>query len=997
VSLPTPRLSCLGLVAALLFGLGGVPVRSAPSSWQARVWQVEDEPDANIRGVVQTPDGFLWIATLDDLLRFDGFQFEKYRLSDFCAVTQKIRLLLEGRDGSLWLALENGPVVRLRPGKVSVFDTRQADSIPQTLVEDGDGAIWVSYNRGSVCRIQDSQVAQITAGLPGGAGAILATDRQGRVWFAKRGEIGLFRGDKFEVLLHRENMTTRLTAAADGGMWIFSGVHLLKYKDGGELLSCGSIEALNSQLRATVLLEGSDGSVWIGTQTGGLLHFDGTRFEGVPASHRTINSLLQDRDGNVWAATGAGLTRIRPRAITVEGADAGLPSEAVQSLCEDTTGVLWAGTKDAALVRRQEQGWQPVILPTDPAFEPVSRIAADPAGGIWVGTKRYKLHRFQNGAWTTWDQSDGLTAHTVTALYISRAGQAWVAGEQPTMLACVAAGKIRLLPLPAGTERIWSITEDAAGNIWAGGDSGTLLQIDPSGQVIPRNAKGSDRPTIRCLHATADGTLWLGTDGGGLGRLKDGRLSFITSAQGLAADHLSQIVTDGEGWFWFGAAGGIFKVRQDELNAAADGRLARLHCVRYGGQEGLTGLHPAPDDWDSALRTRDGRVWMPMGQALAIIDPHRMREDFSPPSVFITRIQMDDRGVAAYGGVVPASVPDLARPPAALRLPPGHRRLQFDFTALNFHAPEGIRFLFQLEGFDNRWIDAGTQRSASYSRLPPGRYVFRVKARGGDREWNERGAAVALVVTPFLWQRWWFQLAALAAFTLVVALVVRYVSHHRLRLKLRALQQRTALEEERSRIARDLHDDLGSRLTSMVLLNELAVQGRVPQEKAVTHAREISSAARSIIQSLDETVWAVNPRNDALPHLINYIGQYAANFLQLANVRCRLDLPDRPPDRTVSAEVRHNLFLTVKEALNNAVRHGRPSEVRLRVTVTDRELKLEVEDDGRGFARPPDDPSADGLRNMRGRMEAIGGQFQIESTPGVGTRVVLTFFWLQRP
>jgi len=934
---------------------------------------------------------------LDDLLRFDGFQFEKYHLGDFGNITRKIRLLLEGRDGSLWLALEEGPVVCIRSGSVKVFDNRQpSDSIPQTLVEDGEGAIWVSYNRGAVCRIKNGQVTQVTEGLPEGTGAILATDRQGRVWFAKRGEIGLFRHDRFEILLHLENMTTRLTASADGGMWIFSGVHLFKYKEGGSLAPCGSIDAMNPQLRATVLLEDADGSVWVGTQTGGLLHFKGGSFENVPASHRTINSLLRDHEGNIWAATGAGLTRIRPRAITVEGADAGLPSEAVQSLCEDTAGVLWAGTKDAALVRRQDKGWEPVVLPTDPAFEPVSRVAADPTGGIWVGTKRYKLHRFQNGSWTTWTQADGLTAHTITALFVSRAGDAWVAGEQPTMLARVSAGKVHPLTLPAGTGRIWAVIEDPAGLIWAGGDNGTLLKVTAGG-IVDESLKTANPPTIRCLLAGADGTLWVGSDGGGLGRLKAGRLAFITAAQGLAGDRLSQIVADDGGWLWLGGAAGIFKVREDELEAAADGRLARVHCVRYSGQEGLIGLHPAPDDWASALRSRDGRLWMPLGQALAIIDPRKLHDDFTPPSVMITRIQMDDRVLAQYRGVLPGPGVDLEDRQAVLRLPPGHRRLQFDFTALNFRAPESVRFLFQLEGFDNRWIDAGTQRTASYAQLPPGHYRFQVKARASDREWNETGAAVTLIVTPFLWQRWWFQLVSLAAFTLAVAVIVRYVSHQRLRLKLRALQQRTVLEQERSRIARDLHDDLGSRLTSMILLNELAVQGRVPSAKTVEHAQEISAAARSIIQSLDETVWAVNPRNDVLPHLINYIGQYTANFLQLAGVRCRLDLPDDPPARTISAEVRHNLFLAVKEALNNAVRHGQPTEVRLRVSVTETLLTLIIEDNGRGFARPADDPAADGLGNMRSRLEAIGGQFQIESTPAAGTRVVLIFPWLQRP
>lgn len=982
----------------LPFAAGVALADPVASPWLVRVWQVENASDSNIHGVAQAPDGFLWVAATDHLARFDGLKFEKFGLGDSGQTAPRIRCFLQSRDGSLWLALEDGPVISMREGATRVFPVNPPAGIPQTLVEDRTGAIWTSYNRGAVCRIQQGGIARMTEGLPAGSGAILATDREGNLWFAKHGEIGRFRNGRFETLLHLENVTTRLAASADGGMWIFSGVHLLKYHEGEAPVFCGSVEKMNREIRATVLLEAADGSLWIGTQTGGLLHYDGAGFEAIPASHRTINGLLQDREGDIWAATGAGLDRIRPRAISVEGAAAGLPSEAVQSLCEDTEGVIWAGTKGASLVRRAPPGWQAVPLPTDPAFEPVNRVAADPTGGIWVGTRRYKLHRLKNGKWTNWDQADGLSSHTITALCVSRAGEAWVAGEQPTALCCVASEKVRPLALPAAATagRIWSMAEDPSGDIWAVGDNGTILRVS-DGRLTDESLKTAGPPSLHCLLVTGDGAVWIGSDGMGLGRLKDGHMAFITAAQGLASDHISQIAADDNGWFWFGGDTGIFRARQSELEAVAEGRLARLKAVvRYGEQEGVPALHPTADDWGSALRSRDGRLWLPLGEALAIIDPKKPQDSFEPPIVIINRIQMDDRTVASYHGLLPEEDYDLRRPPAHLRLPPGHRRLEFDFTGLSFRAPEGIRFLFQLEGFDNQWIDAGTQRSASYSRLPPGDYRFRVRACS-DGLWDEADATVAFTVTPFMWQRWWFQLAALAGFTFVVAAIARYVSHHRLRRKLQVLQQQTALEQERSRIARDLHDDLGSRLTRMVLLNELVLQGRVAPEESRGHAQGISTAVRDIIQSLDETVWAINPRNDALPQLINYIGQFAVDFLKIAGVRCRLDLPDYPPARTVSAEVRHNLFLAVKEALNNAVRHGRPTEVWLRVSLTDTLLTLTIEDNGRGFSRPSGDPEADGLRNMRRRMEDIGGQFQIESTPGSGARVILTFPWQQRP
>ena len=202
------------------------------------------------------------------------------------------------------------------------------------------------------------------------------------------------------------------------------------------------------------------------------------------------------------------------------------------------------------------------------------------------------------------------------------------------------------------------------------------------------------------------------------------------------------------------------------------------------------------------------------------------------------------------------------------------------------------------------------------------------------------------------------------------------------------------VEKERTRIARDLHDDLGSRVTRVVLLlDELALQNHLPISEAPEHPKGISTAAREIIQSLDETVWAVNPHNDTLPHLFNYLSDFAVKFLKVANVRCRLDFPIHPPERIISTEERHNLFLAVKEALNNAVRHAQATEVQLRATVGEESLVLIIEDDGCGFESVAFSPSADGLKNMRQRMEEIGGRFDITSKPKVGTQVTLTFFW----
>jgi signal transduction histidine kinase len=366
-----------------------------------------------------------------------------------------------------------------------------------------------------------------------------------------------------------------------------------------------------------------------------------------------------------------------------------------------------------------------------------------------------------------------------------------------------------------------------------------------------------------------------------------------------------------------------------------------------------------------------------------------------PPSVLLKRVAVDDEPAAFYGGPIPPGqdrVLELQNTRTELRLNPGHRHVVFDFTAVSLGSPENVEFRYRLDGFDRRWLPT-KDRSVGYPRLEAGEYRFRVIARNSEGVWNEKGAELAFTVTPFVWQRWWFRIAAVGIFSVGVGGAVRYVSFRRLRRKLHALEQQSALEKERARIARDIHDDVGNRLTEISLLSELALRdGTTPKNER--YVQQISSTVRHVTDSLDEIIWAVSPRNDTLPSVIHYIGEFAIEFLHTARITCRLDLPDHIPARNVSAEIRHNLFLAVKEALNNVVRHAQARDVALKVQLTPAALSIGIHDNGRGFASSNvNAPGADGLRNMRQRMEEIGGSFALRSEPGAGTEVTLAYPW----
>jgi signal transduction histidine kinase len=334
-------------------------------------------------------------------------------------------------------------------------------------------------------------------------------------------------------------------------------------------------------------------------------------------------------------------------------------------------------------------------------------------------------------------------------------------------------------------------------------------------------------------------------------------------------------------------------------------------------------------------------------------------------------------------------------PAEPLRIPRGRRQVEFHYTGLNLTAPERVRFRYRLEGLDSDWVEAGARRVANYGYLPPGNYRFRAAGQNGNGVWTEADTSLALVVPRRYWQTWWFRLAVLAGFTVSIVAIVRYVSFRRLRRQLRLLEQRDALHRERARIAKDIHDDVGADLTQIALLGELARQDHPVQDKVSERIGTMSATARQTIKSLDEIVWAVNPRNDTLSHLIEYTGQFALDYLRVAGIRCRLDFPDNIPVRELSTELRHNLFLATKEALNNIVKHAQATEVWFRVKVTVVAVEMAIEDNGQGFTPAAGAPGADGLHNMLRRMTEIGGECRIESRPGAGARVLLRLPWPQ--
>jgi signal transduction histidine kinase len=580
--------------------------------------------------------------------------------------------------------------------------------------------------------------------------------------------------------------------------------------------------------------------------------------------------------------------------------------------------------------------------------------------------------------------------HGVKVILADKAGRIWV-GAKSGLYSADSETSNSFKPYEGiGRHDVRALSEDGHGNLWAGVEDGALFRI-VGDKIAAFHPTDTNAPhAIWSLLAEDDGTVWIGTFRGGLLRFRDGKFTSFGINEGLPDNIICQILSDGAGNLWLGSHQGIFRVAKSALNDFARGEIKSVSCTMYGRSDGLPSLECSGGYQPAAWRGQDGRLWFTTVKGAVSVQPEEIHPNLLPPPVVIEEMVIDGKGLDAAGTQgKPASAGMVYdRDKKFLEVPPGKHQIEFRYTGLSLVSSDRVQFRYRLEGADADWVDAGTRRSVQYPLLPAGTYQFHVIGCNSDGVWNETGDSLTLKIRPHFYETVWFRvLAGLIAVGLVAG-AVWYSVARRLHRKMEQIARQQAVERERARIAKDIHDDLGANLTLIAVLGDLA-----KQEKAVERIEKMAGTARQAVKSLDEIVWAVNPRNDTLAHLVDYTGQFAADYLRAAGVRCLLDLPEHAPPREISSAVRHNIFLVVKEALQNIVKHARATEVWLRINATGQGLRIVIEDNGGGFERAPEDALADGLRNMQQRMNELGGECRIQSRVGAGTEIIVELPW----
>ena len=967
-------------------------VAAAPSQIQFDHWTTDDGlPQNTIKAIRQTQDGYLWLATFDGLVRFDGLQFTVFNKGNTKGIgSNRFDQLFEDRHGTLWAVTDEDWLVKYQAGVFTTYTPQ--DGLPSGIIvrleETSAGNLRVVAHQG-IAEWRNGWVITCTIAdlMPPQA--------------ADRG---------FE-----QNLLARLNAD-----------RLSVYRQGR--VTSYSLQSGLPSLSIRSLFEDQHGVIWISTDDAGVVRLKDGRFTAYPVQAGTQLPFLatEDRRGNLWLSdAGSWLRRFSDGQLT-QFNSAPIHGSSVQTFYEDREGNFWIGTNEG-LYRARESAISALTRQDGLSSDNIYSIYEDRAGQLWFGTWGQGVTRYKDGCAIHYRMKGRVDADNITALYEDRDGRIWIGTatgvfrfDQPVAPGCRRSARLSALPAPADLFRggVWAIHQDQAGRFWFGTNRGLLRYeagrftryttadglagdeikaiLEDRGALwigtwggLSRLAEGqftsyTERDGlasnhIRTLYQDAEGTLWIGTYDGGLSRLRAGRLTSYTTKDGLFDNGVFQILEDEHGSFWMSCNRGIYRVRRQDLNDFAEGRIRAITTMAYSKEDGLLDAECNGGRQPAGWKARDGRLWFPTARGAAVIDPSRLELNQHPPPVVIEQCRLNNETVPA-GEVVTIA-------------PEQNGSLEIRYQGLSFIRPAQQRFRYRLTGIDPDWIEVGSRRAAYYSHLPPGSYTFTVLAANSDGIWNTRGASLHLEVLPSFWQTWWFSAGSVAAaLTLILLAFERRQARFRREQALRdgyARQLIDAQERERQRMAGDLHDSAGQLVN---LISHYALDGLATaddDELATRHFARIAALAGDAATELRLVAHNLRPPEIDRLGLTRALDALIDRFNRLSAIEftCLLDQIDAAFDD----DGRVHLYRIVQESLNNIISHSQADKA---VVIIRREagaVKIEISDNGEGCDLSGDDGARAGLglSGITERARLLGGRAEIRSMPGQGTTVTV--------
>jgi signal transduction histidine kinase len=1000
---------------------------------------------ARVRRILRDPRGFLWFCTIDGLSRFDGAEFVTYRTGDGLP-DPWVTDLLTTRDGAYWVAT-NGGVARFHPlARRAARDGRRlAEEQPQqffkvvafegsprlrqvrVLLEDRVGRVWAGGGGGlsvldrsgsalTFRPVVPSPVAMVTSLVEGADGGLWIGTLAGLFHRRASGDVlpepTAARASVRHVRALALDDDGRLWVGHDEGLLVLgpgAGIPRLAISTARRLRDCGAGPSRPRRLRlptgaddactmtladglidrrVRALVVGSDGNVRVGT-VAGLSNVDGAHITSVSQAQGlvddAINTVTEDRDGNLWIGTDAsGAVRIAAFGLVSYFVADGLRNDYVPFLIKGDAGrVIAVSGLHFTINEFDGRRFVPARFNV-PRGVPDDRyfcVLRDHLGAWWLGTAM-GLYRFPPARQIAdvarvlpdahYARLPALPSDDLFPLFEDTRGDIWLIAQLPDHVRLLrwrrATDDFQTYGASDGLADIISraaisrpaIIEGPAGQLFFGfREAGLFAYRD--GRFEPILDRGEPLGVVS-LHVDRLGRLWIvGLDGSvrRIDNLSTPRLESDTRvARSLMGANVRCMVEDASGRFFFGTTSGIIEVDPSTGDT-----------WRYTTAEGL-----ARNEVWSALASRRGDVWFGTIAGVSRLDRTRLRPGTAAPRALITTVHVSGN---------PPLVSELGdQEVSGLILAPGERGVAIDFFAITFASGERVRYQYRLEGAEEDWSPPTLARSVNYAHLSSGTYRFLVRAVTLSGATSATPASVSFRILPPVWQRWWFVVAASALVVGLVVLLYRY-----------RVAQLVAIERVRTRIATDLHDDIGASLSQIAILSELARGEADTGPETASTLGHIATTSRELVESMGDIVWAINPKRDRVGDLLQRMRRFASDTFTGRNIDFTFRAPDAGRDLALAADVRREVLLIFKEAVNNIARHARCHHADIDVRIERDGLLLQVADDGQGLSLSSGREDGHGLRSMRERAARLNGCLDVDTNPGGGTRLVLRVPW----
>lgn len=962
------------------------PGYQAQDQYQFDHWTTTDGlPQNAVNAILQTRDGYLWLATYDGLVRFDGLQFTVFNKGNTRGIrSNRFDRLFEDRQGALWAVTGEGLLVKYQAGIFTTYTAEQG--LPQwTLLqiemEEDEAGNFQVVSREGIAIWEDGRFVTIPLKelLPESAGAKwikgnrLAWLAAGNLYWYAHGRL-----NTYSVQSNRLNLnSTSLFEDQHGTIWISRGdVGLVRVKDG--VFTTYPVNYPSGRV-AVSAHEDRKGNIWLAWD-GGLGQFMIGRLTRYAVSQdlqvSANTSFYEDREGNLWIGASNGLYWAREAAINVLTRKDGLSSDNVYSIYEDRAGGLWFGTWGGGVTRYQGGRFTHYRMKDGLASELITTLYEDRSGYMWIGTP-FGLHRFKDSRLSRYPDPDGFFRDGAWAIHQDRSGRFWFGTSNG--LIKYERGRYTRYTIADGLagDDVKAILEDRSGRLWFGTWGGlTSFDYGRFRSYTEQDGLASDH--IRVLYEDAEGILWIGTYDGGLSRFKEGRFTCYTTKEGLFNNGVFQILEDERGYFWMSSNKGIYRVRRQELNDYADGKVRSITSIAYGKDDGLLNVECNGGRQPAGWKTRDGKLWFPTAAGAAVIHPREININTTPPPVVIEEVRI-------AGQPAPLG--------AAIVVPPDKKSFEIEYVGLSFIKSDHVTYKYKLEGLDNDWVDAGTRRVAYYNYAPHGDYTFSVIAANSDGVWNQTGKSMSIVVIPYWWEELWVQVLMLlgAIIASSSAAVLLYKYKHGL------------LGRERNRIAGDLHEEPKQSLFAIrgyawriqSELNSIRKDLKSATTEKIDLAAELASEimllakkASAEMASIIEDLRLQRVKEFSLSASVDKLIAAKSSEAPSINFAREMDSLDGIWDGKIALRVFH----IVEEGINNIVRHSQATNASVSIKRDEHAVVITIEDNGKGFdvEKLQQTPGGGiGLRLIRERTQMIGGEVLINSIPGRGTKITV--------